>query len=133
MPVSRAAQALYPGGSLRSPEWLAIRKTILARSGGRCECRGECGVDQCREHVRCEARNARAHPDTGSRVVLTIAHLDHDPANNDADNLKALCQRCHNALDAPMRRAHAAETRRRARAAGDLFEGPYHEPQREVS
>ena len=29
------------------------------------------------------------------KVVLTVAHLDHDINNNDLLNLKALCQRCH--------------------------------------
>lgn len=29
------------------------------------------------------------------KIVLTIAHLDHDIANNSYDNLKALCQKCH--------------------------------------
>ncbi len=28
-------------------------------------------------------------------VVLTVGHLDHDVTNNDENNLKALCQRCH--------------------------------------
>ena len=39
-------------------------------------------------------------PGIGTYIVLTIAHLDHDPRNNDAANLKALCQRCHNRHDA---------------------------------
>lgn len=30
-----------------------------------------------------------------TRIVLTTAHLDRDPSNNDLDNLAALCQRCH--------------------------------------
>jgi hypothetical protein len=29
------------------------------------------------------------------KIVLTIAHLDHDIENNDYSNLKALCQKCH--------------------------------------
>lgn len=29
------------------------------------------------------------------KIVLTIAHLDHDITNNDYSNLKALCQKCH--------------------------------------
>jgi hypothetical protein len=29
------------------------------------------------------------------KIVLTIAHLNHDVKNNNMDNLKALCQRCH--------------------------------------
>jgi 5-methylcytosine-specific restriction endonuclease McrA len=49
-----------------------------------------------------------------SKVVLTIAHVnDPDPMNCDPSNLQALCQRCHNRLDAPMRAKHAAETRKR--------------------
>lgn len=41
------------------------------------------------------------------RVVLTIAHLDHNPANMDDDNLAALCQWCHLNYD----RTQHAETR----------------------
>jgi hypothetical protein len=37
------------------------------------------------------------------KVVLTIAHLDHDTTNNDPENLKALCQRCHNRYDMKQR------------------------------
>ncbi|MEP7197255.1 MAG: hypothetical protein ABI851_12105 [Saprospiraceae bacterium] len=29
------------------------------------------------------------------RIILTIAHLNHDVKNNDPENLKALCQKCH--------------------------------------
>jgi len=56
------------------------------------------------------------------RVVLTVAHLDHTPENCARENLRALCQKCHNAYDAPMRRAGIAERRRAAMADGDLFE-----------
>lgn len=35
-----------------------------------------------------------------SRIVLTVAHLDHDPTNNNLANLAALCQRCHLKYDA---------------------------------
>ena len=37
------------------------------------------------------------------KVVLTIAHLDHDTTNNEPENLKALCQRCHNRYDIKQR------------------------------
>ena len=33
-----------------------------------------------------------------------IAHLDHTPENCSDDNLKALCQRCHNRYDAEHRK-----------------------------
>ncbi len=37
-------------------------------------------------------------------IVLTIAHIDDpDPMNCNLDNLAALCQKCHNTHDAPMR------------------------------
>ena len=110
MPVSSDKQRLYPGGSLRSPEWQALRQRILKRAGHRCE------------QADCRAINYLHHPITGSRVILTIAHLDQDPANNDTANLAALCQYCHNRLDAPMRQKHAAETRRRGMGNLHLFE-----------
>ena len=30
-----------------------------------------------------------------TRIVLTVAHIDHDKTNNRFNNLAALCQRCH--------------------------------------
>ena len=44
--------------------------------------------------------------------VLTVAHLDHDPTNNDYRNLRALCQLCHNRWDVPHRAATRRETAR---------------------
>lgn len=44
-----------------------------------------------------------------------MAHMDHDPANNDMRNLRAWCQRCHNTWDAPMRAA-GVKARREQRA-----------------
>lgn len=44
------------------------------------------------------------------RVVLTVAHLDQDRGNNDPSNLRALCQKCHNAWDRPYRLRHMIET-----------------------
>lgn len=70
----------------------AIRK----RSDNKCE--GSPRYPDCR------AANGEPHPITGSKVVLTTAHMDQnkdnnyfDPANADApeNNLRHLCQRCH--------------------------------------
>lgn len=38
-----------------------------------------------------------------TKIILTIAHLDHDKLNHDVDlsRLKALCQKCHLAYDLP--------------------------------
>jgi hypothetical protein len=47
------------------------------------------------------------------KVVLTVAHVDHDPTNNDESNLSAWCQLHHLRHDATQ---HAA-TRKRTRYA----------------
>lgn len=71
---------------LYAENWLSeIRPAILQRAGNRCEF---CGVP-----------NYTYHPETGSRVVLTIAHLNHDIHDNRPENLAALCQKCHNTHD----------------------------------
>ena len=43
----------------------------------------------------CNAENGFPHPKTKSNVVLTVAHIDHNIANNSFFNLAALCQLCH--------------------------------------
>lgn len=43
------------------------------------------------------------------KIVLTIAHLDHDITNNEMSNLKALCQKCHLNYD----KEHHAKNRKR--------------------
>ena len=60
-------------------------------------------------------------PVTGSSVVLTTAHLDHDPANVDRSNLRAMCQRCHLTYDANHHAKNAAATRRAAKNNRELF------------
>lgn len=42
-------------------------------------------------------------------VVLTISHTDHNIQNNNYNNLKALCQKCHNSYDAK----HRAQNRKK--------------------
>lgn len=78
-----------------------IRPAILLRANHSCE--GSPRYPDCRAH------NNHPHPATGSQVVLTIAHLDHNIDNNEPDNLRAWCQRCHLTYDAK----HHAQTRRR--------------------
>lgn len=59
------------------------------------------------------------HDECGVRyivIVLTVAHLDHNPENCERSNLKAMCQRCHNRYD----REHRNQTRRETKMAGQL-------------
>lgn len=105
MPIRPENKARYP------KDWKAISRRIrFDRADNRCE---DCG-----------AENYQPHPITGSKVVLTVAHLDHTPENCADENLKALCQRCHNRLDAPMRRRGVQERARARMAAADLFLTP---------
>lgn len=52
----------------------------------------------------------RFNPKTGkeAKIILTIAHLNHEPEDCRPENLRALCQRCHNQYDAK----HRVETRK---------------------
>ncbi len=68
------------------------------------------------------AKQGMAHPITGSVVVLTVAHLDHQPWNCADENLKAMCQRCHNRYDAPMRRAGIQARARESMRTPDLLD-----------
>ena len=95
MPISAENQRLYPH------DWKEIGARIRARAGNCCE--GSPAYPDCR------AANGQPHPVTGSKVVLTVAHLDHDPRNSDPARLRAWCQRCHNTYDAPFRAANRAK------------------------
>ncbi len=115
MPISAERMKLYPGGSIKSREWLDIRERILQRAENRCE-----GTPR---YPECRAENGKPHPETGSKVVLTIMHMDHDPGHSDDDNLKAGCQRCHLTYDAQFHAHNAAKTRRAKSPQLDLLEG----------
>ena len=105
------------------PEWKAIRQRILERAGHRCE---RCGLPNHALGYRDRHGTFWTEAEIGEtfdgdplqplrpvRIVLTIAHIhDPDPRNCAEGNLQALCQQCHNRLDAPMRAKNAAKTRR---------------------
>ena len=121
MPIRPENLARYPAN------WAAvIVPRITQRSGYRCECTGHCGIAHGPTgKERCEARGDQWHPVTGSMVVLTVMHLNHQPEDCRGSNLLHGCQRCHNAYDAGHRRAGIMA---RARAAiaetmNDLFGG----------
>lgn len=110
MPIRPENKARYP------KDWSVISVRIRERAGWRCE--GSPAYPNCR------AVNGELHPETSSRVVLTVAHLDHTPENCADENLKAWCQRCHNTYDMPMRRRGISERARAALGIDDLFTAP---------
>lgn len=54
--------------------------------------------------------------------VLTVAHLNHQPEDCRPENLKAMCQRCHLRYDHDHHQQNAYQTRRKNKAARELFE-----------
>lgn len=106
MPIRAERKHLYP------PNWREISSRIrFERADGACEF---CKI----------AYHGEPHPVTGSTVVLTVAHLDHDEANCADENLAAMCQRCHLTYDALHHAKNAAESRRRKLNNLDLFTVP---------
>lgn len=141
MPIKPENKARYP------KDWKQIRERILERANNCCE---TCSAPNHAYIERGAAKDYGTYKnedgkvfcaDTGKylgmariseyngkafiQVVLTIAHLDHTPENNDEANLKALCQRCHLKYDAQHHQINAARTRRKknkTEAMIDLFE-----------
>ena len=128
MPINPELKHLYP------PDWKAISQRIrFQRAGGKCE---QCGAPhlgwrrsdaeglffRTAEEAVLFAVNTHEDDAAITRIVLTTAHLNHDPTDNSEENLAALCQRCHLAHDLK----HHLESRRinREKASGQqrLFE-----------
>ena len=81
MPIRPENKAGYP------KDWKKISERIrFERAKNCCE--------------KCGAENYKPHPITGSKVILTVAHLDHKPENCTDENLMAMCQKCHLNYDA---------------------------------
>ena len=114
MPIRPENRKRYP------KDWKAISAAIRERAGNRCE--GSPDFPECR------AENGQAHPETGSRVVLTVAHLDHTPENCEPENLKAMCQRCHLNYDKEHHARTAYRTRMDKAGVEDMFGFPSNAP-----
>lgn len=114
MPIKPENRARYP------KDWAAISASIRSRAGNRCECIGECGRGT---HAgRCPNEQGQPAYGTGSRVVLTTAHLDHTPENCEPANLRSMCQGCHLHYDRHHHAQTAYRTRKLAARTPDMFE-----------
>lgn len=136
MPIRPALRWYYPIDWPQLSHWVRF-----VRACGQCE---HCKRPHSR-HIDCLADGRWQDPKSGlwrdaqgrksdppglqavhqTRVLLAAAHLDHDPSNNRAANLRALCQRCHMLHDRPHHAAQRRLTYLRRWALGDLFLGPY--------
>jgi hypothetical protein len=115
-------------------DWKQIRQRILEREGHKCKI---CGVENYNIGYRDE--NSVWHPIEQScqgdvdaedvkregykiiKIVLTIAHLNHDTTDNRDENLAALCQLHHIRHDINHHKASSSETRRMKKRLQSLF------------
>lgn len=122
MPIKPENKARYP------KDWKLIRQRIAARAHFRCE---QCHVPNhaFRNTVTGEWTNnvmqaddwALLDGDKVTRIVCTVAHLDHIPEHCDDSNLRYWCQRCHLAYDQEHHQKNAYASRRNGKAI-DMFE-----------
>jgi hypothetical protein len=117
MPIRPENAAKYPGGSIRSPEWLAIRERIRERAGDKCE---NCGVANHAWGQRL-ADGTFVMADQGIKIVCTVAHVDGKLDDHGDANLAFWCQRCHLRHDAAQHQANAAITRHEKAGQLDLL------------
>lgn len=130
-------------------DWKDIRSRILKRADGRCEkCkalnhdwvwRGTANGKPIYQTADLDVYDAETgehlsesgldismdvgeNGDKLTRIVLTIAHKDHDISNSADDNLAAWCQRCHLAHDRELHTQHARETREKKMGMQRLFQ-----------
>jgi len=98
MPIKEENKKLYP------ENWKEISEYIrFERAGNKCEVCGLPNYAYVNKHTR---ELCLEDEENAIKIVLTVAHLDHNPTNNDPNNLKAMCQKCHNSYD----RKHRDET-----------------------
>lgn len=137
MPIKPENRHRYP------PDWPDIRAAVLERAGHRCE---RCKAPDRQRIARGGGDDEGTYmldtaevfdAETGERlgqihmasyqvkrmtlVVLTVAHLDHQPENCQMANLRAWCQRCHLAHDREHHKRSAWLTRRARSGTPDLF------------
>lgn len=130
MPIKPENRHLYPPRK----EWMSIRAEVLERAGNRCEWE-DCGIENGEWGLRdmtgkwwpsADFMNGDVPEDVlfepdgaelrqAYRIVLTIAHVDHDPRNNgepgNRPNLRAWCQYHHLAWDRSHHIANGRKTR----------------------
>jgi hypothetical protein len=134
VPIRPENKHLYP------PNWESLRARVLARADNKCEL---CGLQNHIFGFRDHAGNfyeltpdelddykyndvTHGFDEWGVEqkifmVVLTVAHLDHDPTHNKLRNLKALCQKCHNTHDAKHRAANRKKRINQKAGQGNLL------------
>jgi len=100
-------------------DWNLTRALVRARSGGQCECTGQCGLHQPNPAPRrCIERHSAWATFAKGRVRLACAHTcTCRPLCSNTTHLLDLCQRCHIRIDRFRHARARIATQQRARAA----------------
>ena len=115
-------------------EWEAIRSIIIDRERNKCK---TCGVENydigyrdkkevwhkidCSMQGDADAEDAKRNGFKIIKIVLTVAHLNHDITDNSHENLAALCQLHHLRHDIQHHKANSRETNRKKKGLQNLF------------
>jgi hypothetical protein len=78
------------------PDWK--ERSLFVRNVVACNCCKFCGIENYSINEK------------GSKVVLTVAHLNENKFDVSLRNLKALCQKCHLQYDMPKHIANRKKT-----------------------
>lgn len=111
MPIRKELKIYYP------VNWQEISSRIRFQiAGGRCEhCRAKHGMYRVGDWMIDEsALHMIPSHYKPVRIILSAAHLEHDPTKSEDEHLAALCQRCHLRHDA----RHHVQNRRSNLEAG---------------
>ena len=108
MPIKPENKNRYPDN------WKEISEYIrFERANNKCEV---CGLPNY-SYVNSKTRElCLQDEDNAIRIILTVAHLNHIPEDCRYENLKAMCQKCHNNYD----KEHRKETRKKTRFKNQL-------------
>ena len=118
------------------PNWKQIRARILKRDENKCRF---CGLRNHANGYRngtgkfvelpeghygdVDAEEGESNGWKSIKIVLTIAHLDHDAENWEVEDIRlaSLCQKCHNTYDAPFRKANRKKNAAKNSGQIELF------------
>ena len=98
--------------------WKEITDAVERRSGGQCECTGECGLHRGN---RCIERDGEKAQFANGKVILTTAHRNHCKSDCRMENLLDMCNTCHLRMDSVLHMRNAYESKRNLKAINDMF------------
>ena len=98
--------------------WKEITDDVEERSGGQCECTGQCALHR---GVRCQEMDGEDAKFASGKVMLTTAHLNHCKSDCRMENLLDMCNTCHLRYDLNLHARNAFENKQKQAPTIDMF------------